>query len=546
LSSLKSLHSLSPGRDPMASTLFPSIDSSINFKHNKDWHEKSYQMSLRVKQHNSDSCRVRVTSTIVREVVQDNDNQHLRKVNIGIRHKMGQTQDMTRKLVKAMRENSVQTKALEQSKERCMQAKNELVAPYDLTLRRMEIRESHPQREKVQDLVFMALEREAFSLGSTINQLGDIIDTTETILERLQSIRGKMNGDLKQKKRALELDGECLALTYRTAAQHPPKTETFHTRITTVAGEVPPAPPTSVLYGENATGRFSYEWLFSKDEREALKVAFQQHADDYGEVLAHSFEMVYTAAGVHVTAEESPSVLQIMQLHPDTKMTWVKFCELLASMRTPSEETEEEHHVTLPHQWRHRTKALLESNEAIMTAARRLLHQGTELCQQTDGMRRKTCIAVQKSLRRKITQATDLRVVAEKRLAETDLEIRRLSNNERSLLHAFEAKAKPLMVSEARYNIRRQRSANEEVHDEVEDLIAKEVEELQKGVNAIQRELDNTRAKLDVLRENRQMLEEDIACKTAIIELDTKCLKLEDSRRESRRTMFNSFIQGHL
>ena len=48
------------------------------------------------------------------------------------------------------------------------------------------------------------------------------------------------------------MDGECLALTYRTAAQHPPKQDTFHTRITTIAGEVPPAPPTSVLYGEMA------------------------------------------------------------------------------------------------------------------------------------------------------------------------------------------------------------------------------------------------------------------------------------------------------
>eukprot|EP00959_Pyramimonas_sp_CCMP1952_P231681 4842421-Pyramimonas_sp.AAC.2 len=37
----------------------------------------------------------------------------------------------------------------------------------------------------------------------------------------------------------------------------------------------------------------------------------------------------------------------------------------------------------------------------------------------------------------------------------------------------------------------------------------------------LQRELDNTRAKLDVLQENRRVLEEDIMCKNAVIELDT-------------------------
>ena len=65
-------------------------------------------------------------------------------------------------------------------------------------------------------------------------------------------------------------------------------------------------------------------------------------------------------------------------------------------------------------------------------------------------------------------------------------EIRSVEQSERMLMHSFEKKAKPLAVSEARYNIRRRRKEGEEVHDEVEDLIAREVEELQKGVAAIQ------------------------------------------------------------
>jgi len=544
LSSLKLVESLSMGRDPMASTLFPSIDSSDNFQQNADWAENSYQMSRKVLHHNKDAIKVRVTSSIVREVVQTNDDSHLRKVNLGIRHKMSQTQDLLRKLITSIRENSVQAASLEKIRDTAIKSKNMLISPMDLAKRRIEIREDRPTQEKVEDMVFVALEQEHFALATTFNQIGDCITTTNDVLSRLESVKGKLRADCKEKRRALELDGNCLSLTYRTAAQHPPKEETLHTKITTMAGEVPPAKPTSVLYGENAAGRFSYEWMFTKDEREQLKVAFRNMCDESDEIMAHAFEMVYTAAGVQVNSKECPSVLEILSLHPDTKMTWPKFCELLATMRSP--DPEDKHPVTLPHQWRYKTRCLLEHNQAVLTATKRLLFQNGELIAQSENLRRKQCIAVQKALRRKIHEALDLRRVAEQRLNQTDLEIRRLEASERTLLVTFAGKSKPLMVSEARYNIRRQRHGGEEIHDEVEDLIAREVEELQKGVNAIQREIDNTRSKLEHLKQNREALVNDILCKNSVIELDTKCLNLEDKTAKAQRNPFNSFIQGHL
>jgi Ca2+-binding EF-hand superfamily protein len=60
--------------------------------------------------------------------------------------------------------------------------------------------------------------------------------------------------------------------------------------------------------------------MFTKDEREQLKVAFRNTCDESDEIMAHAFEMVYTAAGVQVNSNECPSVLEILSLHPDTKV----------------------------------------------------------------------------------------------------------------------------------------------------------------------------------------------------------------------------------
>merc|ERR1711865_465807 len=122
---------------------------------------------------------------------------------------------------------------------------------------------------------------------------------------------------------------------------------------------------------------------------------------------------------------------------------------------------------------------------------------------------------------------------------EADLEMKRLEASEKSLAVSFDAKAKPLAVSEARYNIRRQRKQREEIHDEVEDLMAKE------GEAAIQRELDSTRSTLAMLLENKKTLETDYEDKTLALELDQRCLRLED-KASAKKSMYNAFLQGQI
>lgn len=89
-------------------------------------------------------------------------------------------------------------------------------------------------------------------------------------------------------------------------------------------------------------------------------------------------------------------------------------------------------------------------------------------------------------MRKQIQETAEHRADTEKRIMEHNLEIRRLEEGERSLSRNFENRAKPLAVSEARYNLRRRRSTREDCHDEVEDALLREVMELQAGVADMQ------------------------------------------------------------
>lgn len=531
---------LGHGKDPMASTIFPSIETALHSKSNREWMEKTIEASHTTIRQHSESHKVRVTSSIVKEVVQNNDTHHFGKVNMGFRTKLGQTNELIRKLEMCIKDNNTETANLKKAKAELAGSRGELDAPLALVKRRLKIREQRPNRENIEDPVHQSLETEMNTLTSMAEQGSDKLQAASHMLERLHTMREKLKADLKDKKHALDLDGQCLTLTHEAAPQHPPKEETIHTKTTTLAGEVPPASPTSVLMGENAAGRFAYEWLFTKEERDALKLCFQNMANDSGEIYAASFQKVYQDANIMVSAEEYPAVLEMMQLHPDATLTWPKYCEVLAMMRG-----QREHPVNLPPVWRSKTKSLLENNHALIQASARLRFQCHEMHGHADEVRRKTHLIVQKFLRKKVQEATDMRNLCEKRIMEAELEIKRLEQSEKALIAAFEAKAKPLTVAEARYNIRRQRREREEVHDEVEDLMAKEVEELQKGVAAIQRELDSTRATLSEVKDNKKMLEADYEDKALALELDQKCLKLDDKARD-KRSPYNAFLKGHI
>jgi hypothetical protein len=160
---------------------------------------------------------------------------------------------------------------------------------------------------------------------------------------------------------------------------------------------------------------------------------------------AMNFEAVFQNAEVAVEGNTKKVTLELLALHPDTLLTWPKFCEMLASMRGDGDGGTA---VRLPHQWRAKTHALLDISEAVVMASKILLAQGLEVMKGVDETKRATNLVVQKSLRRKIRESLDCRTIAERRLQEVDVELKQLEWAEKSLEAAFEKKAKPLAVSQ--------------------------------------------------------------------------------------------------
>jgi len=158
-----------------------------------------------------------------------------------------------------------------------------------------------------------------------------------------------------------------------------------------------------------------------------------------------NFEAVYQNAEVVVEGNTKKVTLELLALHPDTLLTWPKFCEMLASMRGDGDGGTA---VRLPHQWRAKTHGLLDISEAVVMASKILLAQGLEVMKGVDETKRATNLVVQKSLRRKIRESLDCRTIAERRLQEVDVELKQLEWAEKSLEAAFEKKAKPLAVSQ--------------------------------------------------------------------------------------------------
>jgi hypothetical protein len=72
--------------------------------------------------------------------------------------------------------------------------------------------------------------------------------------------------------------------TTRRAAEERVRWVTSGLQVAAEAGAEAPADAMAVMKGEDAGGRFSYEWLFNQQEREQLKQSFKALANDNGEV----------------------------------------------------------------------------------------------------------------------------------------------------------------------------------------------------------------------------------------------------------------------
>jgi len=516
-----------PGREPsqgqLATSILPNFAREHSNRAHQEWFDRARGMSERSKAMAQESCRIRNNTSLIKQKISTNDLATVNKVNMGFRSHMNQTSEMVRRLNEAIRNNQMEANNLNEGKRQMLKIKEEIETPLVICQKRLDMQHSRPQRECVEDNLHMALELEKNDLTNLLNQLNATIDAANDMLNRLADSRQRMTDDRDGKKHAMKLDTLCLKLTPKEAPHHPPKLETIHSKASVLFGDVPPSVPTSVLMGENAAGRFNYEWLFKKEERDLIRAAYEQLADTVtGKLSNMDFRALLTHSKLEVDPKAAHPILNVIEMHSENSLTWEQSLQNLAQCRG-----ETDHVVQLQPVWKARTKRDLDENYTLLMAAGRLRYQACELASYADETRRKDRLFTQKNLRRKIQETTELKDLAQRRIIEANLEIKRLEEQEKDLGKTYEQKSVPLMLTEARYNIRRRRRQREDIHDEVEDLLGLEVSDLQESVMALQREMDLTRHTLDKLKENRHNLEEDYADKAWCLELYKRCIKLD-------------------
>lgn len=257
-------------------------------------------------------------------------------------------------------------------------------------------------------------------------------------------------------------------------------------------------------------------------------------------IAASHLETVLVNSMVPVETAAADNLMGFVQLHPGNRLNWELLVKCLANCR--GEDNDDV--ILTGHNWLFKSRRDIDTNLALLNAAGRLRYQACELREYAEATRRKDHQHTQRMMRRQIQETSEHRADTEKRILEHNLEIKRLEEGERSLSRNFESRAKPLAVSEARYNLRRRRSKREDCHDDVEDALLREVMELQAGVADMQVELEGTRASLDAMRENRAKLEEDYADKTWSLALLAKCQAMEKMIGPGTTTKKNAFLRG--
>jgi len=499
----------------------PTLTRDYHHRVGKEWFERGIRQSDVAQQYCVEAGRVRSNTTIVRSQVGANDKVQVQKVNMHLRNKMNKTGEMIRGLEAGMKSSSIETGCLGEVRRVVARAREDLQSPLAACLARLQLRDQRPPRERIEDPLHMALEIQRNDLTNLHNQLNAMQDALSEMSSRLVLVRQRLSEDATDKKRAYQLDNTCLNLTHERAPLHPPKQDTIHVKASIMFGDVPPSAPTAILMGENAGGRFNYEWLFTKEERDAIRASFESLAEN-NTIPNTLFEVILKASRIGLDEAHTAALLDMLRLHPEDSMSWELVVQSLATCRG-----ETEHAVQLPNAWRAKTKRDLDTNHALLMAAGRLRYQASELVAFANETKNKDNAFTQKQLRKKIQETSELKGLCEKRIMEANLEIRKLEESESALCREFEARSRPLAVSESRYNIRRRRGVREDIHDAVEDALQVEVAELQTGVTAIQKEMDLTRHTLDAMKENRHALEEDFADKHYSLELHMKCLKMD-------------------
>ena len=270
----------------------------------QEWYDKCKGFSLHSQRMYEESVRLRTKNSAFATDQKDKDQALLRFVNMTFRSKLNKNGDLIRKLEAGLRANLNELTVLSDMKKQLTKVRDAVLLERNIALKRIELRDTRAPNEQFEDKLHMALVINRNDMSQMTDQTNQMLDAISDMLGRLGLMRQRLTQSFTEKKYAQQIDETCLKMKPEQAPKFPPKLkETIHAKAAGLVGEVAPSMPTAMLMGESAVGRFSYDWLFSKEEKALLRAEFDKlavndtiAAGDLEAVLVNSMVPVETAA----------------------------------------------------------------------------------------------------------------------------------------------------------------------------------------------------------------------------------------------------------
>ena len=188
--------------------------------------------------------------------------------------------------------------------------------------------------------------------------------------------------------------------------------------------------------------------------------------------------------------------------------------------------------LTHPHNWQHNTEYEVDMAGKKHAEAHRLRATIGSVVDQSRQAEKAAENRLCAALKEKLATTDAIRADLRGKLKQVQSEIAAASARKSELEAALADKRDPLLLAQQRYVMRKERPGRELVHDEVEDALSSEVQELKYIIKNLQEKIRLVNKELAALRASESQLLANIADKDRAYDLDARCLMLD-----GRRTM---------
>jgi len=234
-----------------------------------------------------------------------------------------------------------------------------------------------------------------------------------------------------------------------------------------------------------------------------------------------------------VRLEDSRAVLTLDLKDKAEALALENQCMSLTQATQSTEGQLQKKQLSYPHKWSHSTNVEVKEARHRIGDAARLRTAIDSVVVEMSAAERAANAQVEEALREKISATQVLKVKLDKQLAATLEELSAAEVRKVDLEAALDEKKAPLALGKQRYAIRRNRPERELVHDEVEDALTAEFNDLRFITQQLAEKLKAVNREILHLRSAAEELKSNIADKAAALSMDEACLSQVENARST-------------